>query len=104
MCRVELSKRAQRDLRRLDARTRASLLRVLEEDLAGDPPAANLDIKPLIGRAPWLRLRRGEYRVIYRALTRHELEPLDAVERHGILVERVVDRRDLERAVSTLQP
>jgi mRNA-degrading endonuclease RelE of RelBE toxin-antitoxin system len=69
MYRVELSKRALRDLRRIDHKSRRRLLDLLENDLATEPqPGSNLDIKALAGRAPWLRLRRGEYRVLYRPL------------------------------------
>ncbi|HXN36885.1 MAG TPA: type II toxin-antitoxin system RelE/ParE family toxin [Solirubrobacteraceae bacterium] len=102
MYRVELSKRALRDLRRIDHKSRRRLLDLLENDLAAEPQPRNLDIKALTGRPPWLRLRRGEYRVLYRPLTRSELRALAASEKAGFLVERVVDRGDLERAASTL--
>jgi mRNA-degrading endonuclease RelE of RelBE toxin-antitoxin system len=102
MYRVELSKRALRDLRRIDHKSRKRLLDLLEDDLAAEPHPANLDIKPLTGRAPWLRMRRGEYRVLYRPLTNSELQSLNAIEKNGFLVERVIDRGDLERATSTL--
>jgi mRNA-degrading endonuclease RelE of RelBE toxin-antitoxin system len=102
MYRVELSKRALRDLRRIDHKSRKRLLDLLENDLTAEPHPANLDIKPLTGRAPWLRVRRGEYRVLYRPLTDSELQGLSAKEKAGFLVERVIDRGDLERAASTL--
>ena len=102
MYRVELSKRALRDLRRIDHSSRTRLLDILEVDLATEPHPANLDVKPLSGRAPWLRLRRGGYRILYRPLTEHELRALGAPERAGFMVERIVDRGDLERAASTL--
>jgi mRNA-degrading endonuclease RelE of RelBE toxin-antitoxin system len=102
MYRVELSKRALRDLRRIDHKGRKRLIDLLEDDLAAKPQPANLDIKQLTGRAPWLRLRRGEYRVLYRPLTPTELQAVGAQEQAGFLVERVNDRRDLERAASTL--
>jgi hypothetical protein len=53
--------------------------------------APNLDVKPLKASGPWARLRVGEYRILYR--------PIDG----GWLVERLVDRRDLERAIGTLE-
>ena len=62
MYRVELSKRALRDLRRIDHKSRKRLLDLLEDYLAAEPQPANLDIKALTGRVPWLRLRRGEHR------------------------------------------
>lgn len=102
MYRVELSKRALRDLKRIDHKSRKRLLDLLENDLAKEPRPQNLDIKALAGRAPWLRLRRGEYRVLYRPLIAAELRSLGAAEWAGFLVERVVDRGDLERAASTL--
>ena len=102
MYRVELSKRALRDLRRIDRKNRKRLLDLLEGDLATEPHPANLDIKALTGRAPWLRIRRGEYRVLYRPLTNNELQALNTTEKAGFLVERVIDRGDLERAASTL--
>jgi hypothetical protein len=83
-------------------RIASELLDLLENDLAAEPQPANLDIKTLVGRPPWLRLRRGEYRVLYRPLTDGELQALHASEKAGFLVERLVDRGDLERAASTL--
>jgi mRNA-degrading endonuclease RelE of RelBE toxin-antitoxin system len=102
MYRVELSKRALRDLRRIDHKSRKGLLDLLEHDLATEPHPANLDIKPLTGRAPWLRLRRGEHRVPDRPLTIRELLALAATEQAGFLVERVIERGELERAASAL--
>jgi mRNA-degrading endonuclease RelE of RelBE toxin-antitoxin system len=98
MYRVELSRRALRDLRRVEHKSRRRLLDLLENDLASEPQPPNLDIKALSGRAPWLRLRRGDYRILYRPLTSEELVDGQA----GFLVERVIDRGDLERVASTL--
>jgi ParE toxin of type II toxin-antitoxin system, parDE len=56
--------------------------------------AANIDLKPVAGRAPWRRLRVGDHRVLYRELT----EETDA----HYLVARVIDRRDLHRAIDRL--
>ncbi len=85
---INISNRARRDLKRLGPgphRDRvATGLRALDHD------AANLDVKPVEGHSPWLRLRIGEYRVLYRSVD------------GGWLVERIVNRGDLERAVSTL--
>lgn len=102
MYRVELSKRAMRDLRRIDHGPRKRLLDLLERELAAEPQPPNLDVKALVGRSPWLRLRRGEYRVVYRPLTGPELRALRAAEAAGFLVERIVDRRDLDKAAATL--
>jgi mRNA-degrading endonuclease RelE of RelBE toxin-antitoxin system len=100
MARIELSRRAQRDLRSLRGAARdfaAELSRALEED----GPAANADIVALRGRSPWLRLRLGDYRVLFRPLEAGEVRAL-GVER-GYLVARIVHRRELERAVAALR-
>ncbi len=52
MYRVELSKRALRDLRHIDHKSRQRLLSLLENDLAAEPQPPNLNIKSLTGRAP----------------------------------------------------
>ena len=59
---------------------------------------ANVDVKPLAGSGPWQRLRVGDYRVLYRAVDLGEAADADV----RFLVARVVHRRDLERAVATL--
>jgi mRNA interferase RelE/StbE len=88
---IELAPRAIRDLKRLDRQTRK---RVQQAFQALGEDAANLDIKPVTGRAPWRRLRVGEHRVLY-----HELA--DETESR-YLVARVIDRRDLHRAIDKL--
>jgi hypothetical protein len=65
--------------------------RVRLERLGGGD-AANLDIKALTGRSPWLRMRVGDWRVIYR--------PADPGP--GWYVARVVNRRDLDATVKQL--
>jgi mRNA-degrading endonuclease RelE of RelBE toxin-antitoxin system len=84
---VRLSRRGERDLRRLDPQDRARIVAALRALGTGAP---HLDTKPLKGAGPWLRLRVGSYRVLYR--------PIEG----GWLVERIVDRGDLERAVGSL--
>lgn len=88
---VKLAPRATRDLKHMDRPTRKRVRQALEA-LAGD--AANLDIKPVAGHAPWRRLRVGEYRVLYRELTN------ESDSRY--LVARIIDRRDLHRAIDRL--
>jgi hypothetical protein len=51
--------------------------------LGAIPLPANLDCTPLVGRAPWLRLRAGNFRILFRRLTRAELDML--VLRRGAL-------------------
>lgn len=91
LSRIKLAPRAIRDLKGLDRQARK---RVQNAFQALETDAANLDIKPVAGHAPWRRLRAGEHRVLY-----HELadEP-DA----RYLVARVIDRRDLHRAIDKL--
>jgi mRNA interferase RelE/StbE len=93
--RIELATRAVRDLRRMDAPVRRRIRDALTELGAG---AENADVKALAGQAPWLRLRVGDWRVIYRPLTEAETKDHGP----GVLIARVVNRRDLLRAVRTL--
>jgi mRNA-degrading endonuclease RelE of RelBE toxin-antitoxin system len=88
---IKLAPHAVRDLKRLDRQTRK---RVQQGFQALGANAANLDIKPVAGRAPWHRLRVGEHRVLYRELA----DETDA----RYLVARVIDRRDLHRAIDKL--
>lgn len=83
----EFDARAGRDLRQLDKPERRRILDALE---GLDDDAANLDIRALEGRAGWLRLRSGDYRILYRAGG------------GGWRVARIVNHRDLERAVAGL--
>jgi len=87
--RVLLATRAARDLRRLGPgpeldRIEAALQRLGDSE-------ANLDIKPLSGSAPWLRLRVGDWRVLLRLA--------DA----AVLVARIIHRSELQQAVRTLE-
>lgn len=90
-----LAARAERDLRALDSVALQRVQAVLD-NLAGE--AANLDVKALAGHLGWLRLRVGDWRVLYRPLTEEEASQWGA----GYLVARVVHRRDLELAARTL--
>lgn len=105
---IEVTARAEKDLRQLDRPTRGRIVEALRVDLAPTPPPDNTDVKPLRGAEPWMRLRIGTYRILFRALTAKELAPLVAVlpkadrPSDGYLIERIVHRRDLDRAVGTL--
>lgn len=88
---IKLAPRAIRDLKRLERKTRRQVQQAFE---ALGTDAANLDVKPVAGHTPWRRLRVGEHRVLYREVTD---EP-DA----RYLVARVIDRRDLHRAIDRL--
>ncbi len=93
---IVLSRRAERDLRRVGPGEGLAQIRAALTALAAGE--ANLDIKPLAGAAPWHRLRVGDYRILYRPVD----PPVGIDAQTGLLVARVVHRRDLERAVTTL--
>lgn len=91
--RIEISRRANRDLRKLAP---PDLRRVREALKALSANAANLDIKVLANRPPWLRLRAGELRIIYR--------PEPSAAGPTWLIARVIHRRELDRAIASLNP
>jgi mRNA-degrading endonuclease RelE of RelBE toxin-antitoxin system len=93
--RIELTTRALRDLRKLDGQTRRRIAAALQE-LGGG--AENLDVKALVGHAPYHRLRVGDWRVLYRHTTEQEAAAAGA----GWFVFGVINRRDLERATRSL--
>lgn len=104
---VELSFLAKHDLKRLGpGPDRKVVIDALMVGLTAIPPRSNLDVKALKGAAPWLRLRVGDYRILYRPLTRDELKAVSRKRKRraeaGYLVARIVHRRDLERAVRAL--
>ena len=76
-------------MERIDRKSRERIRRALE-GLVVVRPRRNLDVRPLTGHASWLRLRVGNTRVIFR--------PIEVV----YLVERVIDRRDLDEALRAL--
>ena len=96
MARVDLSSSARKDLSKL-LKTPAgvAIKRVIIQELAAEPWPENLDVASLEGIGNWLRVRAGAFRIV--------LRPLDATEckargvAKGYLVDRVVNRRDLER-------
>ncbi len=94
MAGIALSRRAVKDLRRIGPGEELSRIREALERLEGD--RTDLDIKALRGRSTWLRLRVGEYRVLYRPITSGEASSASH------LVARIVHRSDLQRAVATL--
>lgn len=94
MAGIALSRGAVKDLRRIGAREELNRIREGLEALEGD--RTDLDIKPLRGRSPWLRLRVGDYRVLYRPIASGEAGNASH------LVARIVHRSDLQRAVATL--
>jgi mRNA-degrading endonuclease RelE of RelBE toxin-antitoxin system len=105
---VELSGKARRDPKRLGpGPDRKAVIDALTVGLAAVPQAENLDIKALEGATPYLRLRVGDYRIVYRPLGPAEIAGIArrrglAKVGAGFLVARIVHRRDLERAVASL--
>ena len=59
---IVLSRRAERDLRRIGRGEALARLREVLEGLADGE--GSLDVKPSAGSAPWHRLRVGDYRVL----------------------------------------
>jgi hypothetical protein len=96
---VELARRAVRDLR--DARRADELDPVGRALGALRDEEAGLDVVALVGRAPWRRLRPGDRRILFRPLGSSELASL-GVEGPGILVARIVNPRELGRAIRSL--
>lgn len=85
---IEVSRRAERDLRRIGRGSELDcIVKAFRELVTGD---ANLDVRALRGASPWLRLRVSDWRILYRPTDR------------GFWIERVVHRRELERAIQTL--
>ncbi len=96
MARVDLSSSAQKDLRKLlKTPAGARIKRVVLQDLAAEPWPENLDVASLEGMGSWLRVRAGEFRIVLRPLNAAECRARSVAK--GYLVDRVVNRRDLER-------
>jgi mRNA-degrading endonuclease RelE of RelBE toxin-antitoxin system len=74
---IELASKAKHDLNRLGpGPDRKAIIDALTVGLTATPPPDNLDVKALRGAAPWLRLRVGDYRILYRPLTPFEVKTL----------------------------
>ncbi len=84
---VTVSPRGERDLRRVPVGQRLAIVEGMHA-LADERPGA--EIKALAGHRGWYRLRVGDWRVLYLS------DP------PGIVIDRIVNRRDLERALATL--
>lgn len=96
MARVHLSSSAQKDLRKLLKNPAgAAIKRFILHDLAAEPWPENLDVASLEGLGTWLRVRAGEFRIVLRPLNAAECKARSVAK--GYLVDRVVNRRDLER-------
>ena len=95
------------DLLRLPATDRKRVLIVLRDTLPSEPLPPNLNIKATKGHAPWLRLRVGDWRIIFRPLARSELEAVrqrrGRESARGYYVETVVRRSELHRVARRLR-
>jgi mRNA interferase RelE/StbE len=88
---VRLSRRATKDLDASPAKVARRVANALER-LAENPRDTRFDVKLLVGKRPWRRLRIGDHRVPFRLSDGGKV----------VLVGRVVDRKELEQAVLTL--
>lgn len=59
---IDIRPRARRSLRQLDPSVRKAIAQLID-GLAADPHPPG--VAPLTGRRPYLRVRSGDYRVIY---------------------------------------
>ncbi len=75
--------------------------KVIEEDLRTEPHPQNLDIKLLKAKKPWMRIRVGSHRVLFRPLLKAELAKYSV--KRGFAVERIVDRKELEIEIAKLR-
>jgi len=97
---LRFTSRAAADWKKLDVATKERIDEALEA-LRQEPRPANLDDKALEGRAPWRRLRVGDHRVIFRTFTAAERRQYESPK--GYVIERLIDRRDLDRATKGLR-
>ena len=89
MDRILLSTRAQRDLRRLGPGPELDRIEMGLQRLGSGEQ--NLDIKPVTGSAPWLRLRVGDWRILYRPAG------------DQVLIARIIHRSELQQAIRNLE-
>ena len=101
---VVVSRRAIKDLHQIRGKSELGAIALaLEATLAADPLPANADVNVLAGHPPWLRMRVGTYRILFRPLTEAELAAAGVGRQGtGYLVSRIVHRSELDLAVSRL--
>jgi mRNA-degrading endonuclease RelE of RelBE toxin-antitoxin system len=89
---VELLSKAKQDLKRVGpGPDRKAIIDALTVGLTALPPPDNLNVKALKGAAPWLRLRVGDYRILYRPLSQFELQALEERRRSAIERKKVTE-------------
>ncbi len=91
MTEVRLARRAVKDLDSIPKRVAENVINAIEK-LSADPSDASLDVKVLVGRRPWRRLRVGNHRVLFHFSDGQKV----------LLVGRVIDRKELNQAVESL--
>ncbi len=97
-----MSKKAFKDLKRLrSTNAYEKVKKAIEEDLRTEPHPQNLDIKFLKANKPWMRMRVGSHRVLFRPLSKAELAKYSA--KRGFAVERIIDRKELETVIAKLR-
>ena len=84
---MTISKRGERDLAAVPVQERKKIIEGMRQ-LGEESP--NVDVKDLAGHAGWYRLQVGNWRVLCFS------------DVQGVAIERIVNRRDLERSVRTL--
>ena len=89
--RVILSPRAAGDYEALP-QTGARRVTTALDRLAHAPNAPNPNVKALVGRKPWRRLRAGPYRILFRL----------SDDGTALWIGRIVDRKELEKALRSL--
>jgi mRNA-degrading endonuclease RelE of RelBE toxin-antitoxin system len=98
---VELAPKAEHDLRRIGpGPDRKAIIDALTVGLTATPPPDNLDVKALKGALPWLRLRVGDYRILYRPLTPFEVKTLQDQREISALVKEHRDPEQLTEKLS----
>jgi mRNA-degrading endonuclease RelE of RelBE toxin-antitoxin system len=103
---IEINTHFLDDLRRLPLHVQQRVSTALDA-LPREVAPSNLDIKPMKGHRPWLRLRIGDWRIVFRPLTQRELDTIRRREgsffTRGYYVETVVNRRELDRVSRKLR-
>lgn len=104
---IRMSRRASRDIESINpGPDRHRLVRGTIEKLTTFVTDGAGDVTAIAGARPWLRLRVGDYRVLFRRLTENEVEMLNDTRDQrtdaGVLVERVIHRSDLSRALKDM--
>lgn len=91
MTEIRLARRAVKDLESIPKKVAEGIVTAIER-LSADPSDTSLDVKALVGRRPWRRLRVGDCRVLFHFSDGQKV----------LLVGRVIDRQELAQAAKSL--